>query len=130
MQFTKMPFGLVTACSIYVRRMRIVLKDIPCSVYFDNIFIVSNSWDQHMDICCRVLERLRGHGLTANPLKCHFGYNSVTYLGFKIHNNLLAPLENKLEGISNFPLPTTKKLLRSFFGLFQFLQKILCKFFR
>ena len=117
-----MPFGLVTACSTYVRLMRIVLKDIPCSVYFDNIFIVSNSWDQHMDICCRVLERLRGHGLTANPL-CHFGYNSVTYLGFKIHNNFLAPLENKLEGISNFPLPTTKKLLRSFLGSINFYRK-------
>ena len=128
MQFTKMPFGLVTACSTYVRLMRIVPKDIPCSVYFDNIFIVSNYWDKHMDICCRVLDRLKGHGLTANPLKCPFGYNSVTYLGFKIHNNFLAPLENKLERISNFPLPTTKKLMRSILGSINFYRKFFVNF--
>ena len=128
MQYVKMPFGLVTACATYIRLMRIVLKDIPCSVYFDNIFIITSTWDKHLDICCRILERLKEHGLTANPSKCHFGYDSVTYLGFKINKNFLAPLENKLEGIVNFPLPTSKKLLRSFLGSVNFYRKFFSNF--
>ena len=49
MQFTRMPFRLVTACATYVRLMRKVLDDLPFVIcYFDNIFVASKTWKEHL----------------------------------------------------------------------------------
>ena len=129
MQFTKMPFGLVTACATYVRLMRIVLEGIPCcSVYFDNIFIITGTWGMHLHFIERVLTQLKIHGLTANPKKCNFGFDSISYLGVQIKNNFISPLEHKLDPIRNFNIPTSKKLLRSFLGSVNFYRKFFKNF--
>lgn len=44
MEFCRLPFGLATAHSAYIRLMRIVLADLPnVSLYFDNIFIYTSN---------------------------------------------------------------------------------------
>ena len=72
MEFTRFPFGLVTACATYIRLMRIVLAGLSDGVafYFDNIFVYGQSWDSHLYALDCVLQRLRHHGLTARPSKC------------------------------------------------------------
>lgn len=46
MQFTRMPFGLKTACATFVRIMRRVLSGLQC--YFDNIVVHNSNWDDHL----------------------------------------------------------------------------------
>lgn len=70
-----------------------------------------------------VLERLRGHGLTARPSKCNIGFNEVTYLGFKVGDNKISPVPDKVSATVNYPPPTTKKMLRSFLGMISFYSK-------
>ncbi|KAK3878533.1 hypothetical protein Pcinc_016832 [Petrolisthes cinctipes] len=49
MQFTRMPFGLKTACASFVRLMRIVLRGLPNTCcYFDNIVIHNKEWENHI----------------------------------------------------------------------------------
>lgn len=44
-----MPFGLKTACAIFVRLMRKVLKDLRnTECYFDNIVIHNSNWEDHL----------------------------------------------------------------------------------
>ena len=45
MEFTRMPFGLVTACATYVRLMRRVLDGLNVTFYFDNILIYSKDFE-------------------------------------------------------------------------------------
>ena len=121
MEFCRMPFGLVTACATYIRLMRIVLAGLTnVSFYFDNIFIYSKDWPNHLKAICSVLTRLREHHLTVKPSKCRFGVESIQYLGFWVDGTNFWPLENKLSAINNMTPPASKKLQRNFLGFVSF----------
>ena len=97
MEFTRMPFGLVTACASYVRLMRIVLADIEnVSFYFDNVIVYSSDWDSHMIALRLVMERLRLHNLTVKSSKCKFGFESIDYLGFVLGCDSIKPQFDKV----------------------------------
>ncbi|XP_042229996.1 uncharacterized protein LOC121871652, partial [Homarus americanus] len=121
MEFCRLPFGLVTACATYIRLMRLVLAGLPrVSFYFDNIFIYSSDWQEHLGDVKAVLERLRGHTLTIKPSKCRFGFESIHYLGFVLDGRHLRPQPEKIQALCEVCPPTTKKLLRSFLGMISF----------
>ena len=111
MQFTRLPFGLKTACATFIRLMRKVilgLKNTEC--YFDNIVVHNSSWDEHVSDLDNLLSRLRQHGLTVGPSKCFFGDGNIKYLGFMLGNNEFAPLDDKIDAILNMSLPSTKNV--------------------
>lgn len=126
MQFTRMPFGLKTACASFIRLMRKVLiglKNTEC--YFDNIVVHNANWSAHLSDVKALLQRLREHGLTAGPSKCFMGYHDIKYLGFSLGNNSLSPLADKISAVMNMPLPQTKKQLRSFLSSVSFYRKFI-----
>ena len=126
MQFTRLPFGLSTACASYMRLMRIVMKDLSnVSCYFDNVFVYTKSWKEHIHILQLVLDRLREHGLTIGPSKCFIGYSTIKYLGLELGNDSIRPLSQKIGAISDMPLPKNKKALRSFIGTLSFYRKFI-----
>ncbi|XP_045134079.1 uncharacterized protein LOC123517739 [Portunus trituberculatus] len=121
MEFCRLPFGLVTACATYVRLMRLVLAGLPnISFYFDNIFVHSSDWPQHISALRATLERLRSHNLTAKPSKCRFGVHSIHYLGFVLDGEQLRPQNSKMEALCRITPPLSKKALRSFLGMIAF----------
>ena len=126
MEYVKMPFGLVTACATYVRLMRKVFANLPAeasdciSIYFDNIFIATESFEHHLELLKFVFERLSNHGLTARPSKCNFLYSEINYLGFRVGKGMLSPLPSNLVAITEMPKPANKKQLRSFLGMLSF----------
>ena len=126
MQFTRMPFGLKTACASFIRLMRKVLvglKNTEC--YFDNIVVHSSNWSDHLADVNALLQRLRDHGLTAGPSKCFMAFNEIKYLGFALGNNCLSPLDEKIRAVIDMPLPNTKKQLRSFLSSVSFYRKFI-----
>jgi hypothetical protein len=126
MEFTRMPFGLVTACSSYIRLMRLVLADLPhVSFYFDNILVHTESLDEHLEALRSVFDRLRKYNLTLKPSKCKFALRNVEYLGFEIGEGVIKPLNNKISAITEIPLPRTKTQLRSFLGMCMFYAKFI-----
>ena len=129
MEYVRMPFGLVCAVATYISLMRIVLKDLPGVIfYFDNIWVCSNNWPDHINDLKAVLERLRLHGLTARPSKCSFGVNEISYLGFKIKNQCLSIPSEKVSAISRMSPPNSKKALRSLLGLLSYYRKFIPNF--
>ena len=126
MQFKKLPFGLSTACSTYVRLMRKVFRGVDrVSCYFDNVYVYSKTWKEHVESLREVFQRLEKFGLTAGPSKCFFGFSKIKYLGLELGNNSISPLQIKIESIANMPLPRTKKQLRSFMGTISFYRKFI-----
>ena len=113
--------------------MRKVFEDLGddsqfVAVYFDNIYVSTSSWEEHLRIMRLVLERLKLHGLTARPSKCRIGYPEVKYLGFTLGNGSVSPSLDKVSAISDMKPPSTKKQLRSFLGLVGFYRKFVPHF--
>ena len=98
MEFTRMPFGVKNACTTYTRLMRIVLSDLEdVSFYFDNIIIFSKKFSDHLLSIRKVLNRLKLHGLTAQPSKCKFAVQSIDYLGFAVSGSDILTQTAKIE---------------------------------
>lgn len=64
-----------------------------------------------------VMERLQQHHLRLAQDKCHFGVTSMTDLGHLITTDSNRPLPEHVETLRTAPRPTTRKQLRSFLGL-------------
>ena len=87
------------------------------AAYLDDLVIYSESWDEHLQHIQCVLHKLQEAGLTAKPAKCQFAMAQCTYLGHIVGGGRVYPEVDKLQAVENFPVPTTKKQVRSFLGL-------------
>ena len=128
MEFTRMPFGLSTACASYIRLMRKVLHDLDVAFYFDNILIFSENWDDHLTMINTVLDRIRSFNLTIKPSKISIGLSTINYLGFTINGSKISPMSKNIDKILNLPVPTSKTALRSFIGLVTFYSRFIRNF--
>ena len=78
MEFVRLPFGLVNACSACAQLMKIVLRGLEnVTFYFDNIYAYGKTFEDHSVALEQVLTRLELHGLTVRPSKCHFGFPTI-----------------------------------------------------
>ncbi len=117
-EITVMPFGLQGAPATFQRLMDSVLADLSfCAAYLDDVIIFSKSWMEHVVHLERVFERLEKAGLTVKASKCQIGMRECVYLGHVVGNGCVKPESSKIEAVSSFPVPRTKKQVRSFLGL-------------
>ena len=122
-----MPFGLKGAPATFQRMMDRVLHGLGefAAAYLDDIVIHSSSWEEHLAHLRAVLERLRAAGLTAKPRKWQFAMAQCVYLGHVVGNGLICPEQSKMEAVEVFPVPETKKQVRSFLGLTGYYRKFI-----
>ena len=123
-QFIRMPFGLVSAPSVFARMMRMLhLADLSAENFFDDILVHSASWSDHLHHVRNVLDRLKSYGLTARPSKILAGFQSLEFLGHVVGSGVLRPDESKTEKILQVSTPTTKKQVCSLLGLLSFYRR-------
>lgn len=74
-QFTIMLFGLKGAQATFQQRMDCVIigLDSFVSAYIDDMIIISDTFEEHLEHLQQVLERLLGPRVTAKSQKCHLG---------------------------------------------------------
>lgn len=83
-QFTKMPFGLCNAPATFQRLMNVFRNGLPSVlllIYLDDLIIISNSFERHMEDLQKVFERLKHFKLRAKQSKCKFACSKLKYLG-------------------------------------------------
>src|ERR1041384_6246006 len=79
-----MSFGLTNALAYFMGMMKKIFMDFLDKfvvVFIDDIFIYSQSEEEHEQHVCIVLERLRSHQLYAKFSKCEFWLKEVGFLG-------------------------------------------------
>ncbi|XP_033741736.1 uncharacterized protein LOC117328321 [Pecten maximus] len=117
-QFKVMPFGMKTAPATFARMMDRLLAGVEHVVaYFDDIVVYSDTWEDHLLHIKTVFDRLGDGGLTVNPSKCQFGEEELYCLGHVVGKGKLKPDNRKVQAMVDFPLPLTKKGIRSFLGM-------------
>ncbi|XP_073804400.1 uncharacterized protein [Danio rerio] len=118
MQYSVMAFGMRNAPSTFQRLMRIVLSGVEkCEAYLDDIVIYSSSWEEHLVSLREVFARLVNASLTLNLAKCEFAKATVVYLGKKVGQGHVCPVDAKIASIVEFPVPGNKRELRRFLGM-------------
>ena len=98
--YTRLPFGINSAPSIFQRLMENLLQGIPqVSVYIDDILITGHTESEHVANVEKVLARLSLAGMKLRREKCIFMAPEVQYLGHKITKHGIEPTEEKVEAI-------------------------------
>ena len=128
-QFTVLPFGLVTAQASCSRLIRKVLQNLSnVDNFVDDIIIFTLTWQQHIDTLRALLQKLREANLTVKPVKCFIWFASIECLGHMVSEGTLQPCQDKINSILHAERPTTKKQVRSFFGLVGFYRQFIKNF--
>ncbi|KAL0152923.1 hypothetical protein M9458_051752 [Cirrhinus mrigala] len=118
LKYSVMAFGMRNAPATFQRLMQRVLSDIPnCEAYLDDVVVFSHTWEEHLSSLDQVFKELSNASLTLNLKKCEFAKAVVTYLGKKVGQGQVKPVEAKIEAILEFPIPRNKRELRRFLGM-------------
>ena len=125
-EFLRMPFGLRYAAQTFQRFIDRVLRGLHfCYTYIDDLLIASSSPEEHEQHIQLVFQRLSDYGIIVNPSKCQFGATSLQFLGHLIDSDGIRPLEEKVQVVRDFPLPTSHRKLREFLGLINFYHRFI-----
>jgi hypothetical protein len=148
-EFTRIPFGLANAPSVFMRFINKLVDSIhienkhkcqieTCSYYgtpkteilafLDDILLPSIDIESGIELLETVLSRLKSENLKLNINKCTFLQNKITYLGHEISPDGIQPGEVKLNAVSQFPVPNNVHEIRQFIGLCSYFRKYINNF--
>lgn len=118
LRFKTTPFGLTNAPATQQRLVDALLGDVDHRIfaYLDDIIIISATFEEHVSLLLKVLDKLRKANLTINLEKCEFFRSQLKYLGYVVDANGLRTDPDKVQAILNFPVPTNGKELKRFLG--------------
>ena len=123
-QYKVMPFGMKNSPATFQRLINYLIADIKgCEAYIDDVIIYSNTWEKHLQIMHKFFQRLSESNLTVNLSKSEFGCGHVTYLGHIVGQGKVKPIDAKVEAISAFPQPSSKKQVMRFLGMAGYYRK-------
>ena len=126
-RYTRLPYGISVAPSIFQRTLESLLVGIPrVCIFLDDILVTGKTREEHVANLRLVLKRLDQAGLKLNNQKCEFFNQSVVYLGHKIGRDGLHPTDEKVKAIWDAPNPTNVRELRSWLGLLNYYGRFLC----
>lgn len=131
-QFKSMPFGLTNAPATQQRLVDYLFYgpefEQRVFVYVDDVIIVSETFEQHILLLKKVLEKLKFANLTINLEKSQFFRHQLKYLGYVVDINGLHADPEKVDSISKYPTPTNRKEVRRFLGTASWFRRFIPNF--
>ena len=101
-QFVRVPFSYKNSPSIFQRIMQNILAPflwIFTLVYINNIIIFSLTLEDHISHLNQVFRAIENFRVTLSVTKCHFGYQSLLFLGQKLSQLGLSTHKEKVDAI-------------------------------
>lgn len=130
-QFKRLPFGLHSAPATWQRFADKVLRaDLEkyVFIYLDDIIIVTNTFDKHLEVLRELFKRLKEAGITLNREKCEFCRPELRYLGYCVNSAGLLVDPQKIEAILKIPSPKNIKEVRQIVGLASWYRRFIPSF--
>ena len=130
-QFRRMPFGLANSPAIFCRLVQMALDRLPAGIalgYLDDILVVGQDVESHLNNLRKVVELHKSVGLKLNIPKCDLFKSEVEYLGHKVGEQGIRMVDRFVQRIRDWPIPTTGGELRSFLGFVNYYRAFIPKF--
>jgi transposase InsO family protein len=97
-------------------------------VFFDDILVYSDTWDNHLIHVEWVLQLLTQDQWQVKLTKCSFAKQEISYLGHVISQAGVSTDPRKIDAVTSWPQPTSCKELRGFLGLAGYYRKFVKNF--
>ena len=107
-QLTVSTMGLTNSPGFFQHRMETIFRPYLWQwvlVYIDNIIIFSWTIEDHLTHLNEALRLLEQSGISLSIAKCHFGYPSITALGYCVSRLGLSTVQEKTEAIRDLDYP-------------------------
>ncbi|GFT80603.1 transposon Tf2-6 polyprotein [Trichonephila clavipes] len=131
-QFRRMPFGLSTCPSTFMRYINAVFRHlISKSIvlpYMDDVVIPAANESQALGYLKIVQQVACDYGLEINFKKCQFLHNTIEFLDHIIENGKLFPSPSKTKAVINYTDLKNIKDVRRFLGLTGYFRKFLSSY--
>ena len=130
-QMEVMPFGATTAAQTMSRLMDLVIgHDLEpyVFVYLDDIIVVTDTFERHIQILTEVAKRIKSAGLTISVEKSRFCLDQMKFLGYVIDARGVRVDPDKVKCILNYPIPKTVKDIRRFIGMAGYYRRFVDRF--
>lgn len=131
-QYTRMPFGLINSPATLARLMDQVLGHGELEpfvfVYLDDIVVVTDSFEHHLELLQEIAQRLKLANLSINLSKSKFGVPEIPFLGYLLSVDGLQTNPEKIRPIVEYERPTTVTKLRRFIGMINYYRRFIPDF--
>jgi len=119
-EYNVLPMGLCNSPGVFQALMNDTFReylDRFVLVFLDDIIIYSDTLEDHGRHLRLALQRLRDQRLCAKLSKSALCQTEVEFLGHYVGRNGLRVMEDKIESVRDWPVPTSMRELRAFLGL-------------
>ena len=136
-EMTRAPFGLASMPSVFhtvVRLFEARLKEIAPAdaeyvfIYFDDILITAQNFDDARRRLSLVLSVLQYLGLKCQPKKTVFAKDQIKWLGMTITSEAMRPDQDRVKALVEWNKPATHKELHSLFALLSTFRRFIPNF--
>ncbi|RLM68934.1 putative gag-pol polyprotein [Panicum miliaceum] len=130
-EFRVMAFGLSGAPATFQKAMNTTLAPALrkfALVFFDDILIYSQSYEEHLEHIKQVLQLLAKDQWKVKLSKCSFAQGQVSYLGHVISQEGVSTDPSKVKAVLEWPIPKCVKELRGFLGFAGYYRKFVKHF--
>ena len=120
-EYNRLPMGMKISPDEAQSIMEKILEGLNVTCYIDDLRIWTNgSFDEHLELVDKVLQRLADSNLKTNPVKCNWGVRETDFLGYEMTPDSCKPMKQKIEALLKMSAPSNKKQVRSFLGAINF----------
>ncbi|KAJ9528289.1 hypothetical protein QJQ45_014272 [Haematococcus lacustris] len=130
-QFKVLCFGLTNAPATFQRMMNNVFKPLinECVlVYIDDILVMSNTPEEHVQHLRQVLQLMRENKFYAKLAKWEFNKTQLAFLGHIVGSKGIAVDPAKVQVVKEWPTPRNLKDLQAFLGLANYFRRFISNF--
>ena len=115
----RLPFGLQGAPYTLSTAMNYLLSEHKdyAAAYYDDILLYSRSESEHITHIENILNTLAKHKVRINLEKCEFLKSEVNFLGHRVNEQGLRPLQKNIDDVVSFRIPTNVEEIRCFLGM-------------
>jgi hypothetical protein len=119
-EYNVLPMGLCNSPGVFMALMNDTFReylDQFVLVFLDDIIVYSDTLEDHERHLRLALQRLREQRLCAKLSKSALCQTEVEFLGHYVGRDGLRVMEDKIDTVRDWPVPTTIRELRAFLGL-------------